>query len=157
MSNKMSNVQQVTELINQGIIAKRNQDYKKALDFYIQAVNLIPTNGNAYYAMGKLLYIIGEPEKAKRAYYLAYINEANVFNRDLQRHFGHTICDFDEKYIHTYKDSIMGYKISIQGSMPFIDGKFYQIDISYENMCERIGKDAFKEMIRQQKKGAKLL
>lgn len=146
-----SNIEKVTELINKGVSLKREQKYQEALECYIEAINLIPTNGNAYYAMGKLFYITGDFEKAKKAYYLAYKNEANCFNRDLNRHFGHACRDNDENYKNKYKVAITGYKISIQGTIPFADNKPCFPDPNYESMCERYGKDALKNMIKENK------
>ena len=72
---------------------------------------MFPTAGGIYYNLGKLFYIIGDFSRAQKAYTLAYINNANVFDETLFVHLGHALLDPDKDnhIVHEYRKDILGH------------------------------------------------
>ncbi len=170
-------IEQATELVNKGITLKREYKFEEALKCYIEAVKLIPTNGNVYYAMGKLFYLTDRYEEAMNAYYLASKYEANSYLEDLYRHYGHAFVDGNEKLRSTNEFYILAYYYSIDGTQnpnfiitkyilsnkKFVDfvlenhAKLYngtfipnivQLNIAYEKYCYDYGKRELRKRIK---------
>lgn len=101
----------VIALANKGIGAKRQGRYDDAIQYYKAVIKLLPENGGIYYNLGKLFYITGNFEKARRAYTLAYIFGTPNDDYNLFLHLGHAIKDEeypDNPYVKTYRDTICG-------------------------------------------------
>lgn len=109
-------IEQATELVNKGIALKREYKFEEALECYIEAAKLIPTNGNVYYAMGKLFYLTDRYEEAMNAYYLASKHEANSDFEALYRHYGHAFVDGNEELRSPNESHILAYYHSIDGT-----------------------------------------
>lgn len=105
-----SNVKIAMEISNEGIRAKRTEQFDDAIRYYQEVIRMFPTAGGIYYNLGKLFYIIGDFSRAQKAYVLAYINGANVFDQNLFTHLGHVLMDSDKDnhIVHEYKKDLMG-------------------------------------------------
>lgn len=140
-------IKSVRILIDKGVEMKRGHDYEGALEQYIKAAQIIPTAGNVYYAMGKLLYILGRYEQAANAYFLAYIYGAYNPAEDVYRHFGHAVRDGKTEIVEQYKNSIQKYKESL--SLP---NGFLFVDRLYEETCIENGKNNLLELVKERRK-----
>lgn len=108
-------------LANKGIVAKRQERYEDAIQYYKAVIQLLPENGAIYYNLGKLFYIIGDFDKSRKAYTLAYIFGAPNDDGNLFRHLGHAIKDeshTDDAFVKTYRDTIRGKKSISMNYMP---------------------------------------
>lgn len=105
-----SNVKIAMRISDEGILAKRAGRFDDAILYYQEIIRMFPTSGGIYYNLGKLFYLIGDFVRSQKAYTLAYINGANVFDKDLFIHLGHAIKDGEKNnhITHEYRKSIMG-------------------------------------------------
>lgn len=106
-----SKIKIAIQLSNNGIQAKRDGRYEDAIFFYKKVIEMFPEAGSIYYNLGKLFYLMNDFEHSRRAYTLAYIYNANVFDKNLYTHLGHAICDehdSDAEEINAYRDRISG-------------------------------------------------
>ena len=106
-----SNIKIAQEISNEGIRAKRAEQFDDAIRYYQEVIRMFPTAGGIYYNLGKLFYIIGDFSRAQKAYTLAYINNANVFDETLFVHLGHALLDPDKDnhIVHEYRKDILGH------------------------------------------------
>ena len=105
-----SKIEAAIHIANEGIYAKREERIHNAIQYYQKVVQMFPESGAIYYNLGRLFYIVGDFQRAQKAYTMAYIFGANVFDYDLYRHLGHAIEDEHNpnETINDYRDSIMG-------------------------------------------------
>jgi tetratricopeptide (TPR) repeat protein len=105
-----SNVKIAMDISNEGIRAKREERFDDAIRYYQEVIRMFPTAGGIYYNLGKLFYIVGDFPRAQKAYTLAYINGANVFDRNLFVHLGHAVLDpgKNNHCTHEYRKDILG-------------------------------------------------
>lgn len=98
------------QLANSGIDAKHEGRFQNALQYYKKVIEMFPETGMIYYNLGKIFYIIGDYEHARRAYTIAYIYNANVFDHNLFKHLGHAIYDetHQNRASNEYRKSIAG-------------------------------------------------
>lgn len=131
---KMGTAEKAVRYADMGIGCKRRGEYEKSVLCYKKSLELNPKQGMTYYNLGKVLYLTGKYEEAQRAYYMAYIYEADVFSNTLYRHIGHAVLDAkpDNRYINAIKE----YALSIAGR-----GGYGGIDEYYEHKCTKKGKE----------------
>jgi tetratricopeptide (TPR) repeat protein len=97
-------------LLDLGIHYKRRGDYEKAKEQYIKAIRVNPKHYQAYYNLGKVLYILGEYQQAVKSYKTALeLGYGGI--GDVMRHLGHTLLD--EQTPESEKHIIMNYLQSI--------------------------------------------
>lgn len=141
----LGNAELCIKLQAAGIAAKRADLYEEAIAYYKESITINPNNGSAYYALGKTLYLAQKFEQAQKAYVLAYLNHANVWERDLFQHLGHAILDMDLRYQERNKNEIEEYAKSLAGKFASYTSDYQK----YDKQCYKKGKDAFPELKRK--------
>ena len=107
--------EQAIRYADEGILCKRKGDYEGAIKNYKKAIELSPETGMYYYNLGKTLYLTERYEEAKRAYYLAFVYNANIEQINIFRHIGHAILDTTEETKAKYGNDISEYRKGISG------------------------------------------
>lgn len=107
--------EQAVDYADKGILCKRSGDYEGAIKNYKKAIELSPETGMYYYNLGKTLYLTERYEEAKRAYYLAFVYNANIEQINIFRHIGHAILDTTEEIKAKYGNDISEYRKGISG------------------------------------------
>ncbi|MEW4309208.1 tetratricopeptide repeat protein [Rossellomorea marisflavi] len=79
-------------LLDRGIFYKRIGQYEQAKQHYIDAIRVNPKHFQAYYNLGKVLYIIGEYHQAAKSYKTA-LELGHDKLGDVMRHLGHALLD----------------------------------------------------------------
>lgn len=87
----MNDNQKYTEILTEGVNYKRNGQYEKAKEKYIEAIKLDSKNPIAYYNLGKILYILGDYGTSVRSYKTAF--ELGVDPYNVLIHLGHALND----------------------------------------------------------------
>ncbi len=135
------------KLQDAGIAAKRIGKYEEAIEYYKESIQLNPNNGSSYYALGKTLYLAKKYEQAQKAYVLAYLNNANVFDANLFKHLGHAILDADTRNQKRYQLEIEHYAKTIAGQ------SFNTVETEsarkYDKKCHNEAKDTFNSLKRK--------
>lgn len=112
---KLGTAEKAVAYANYGIMAKRSGDNEKAIDYYKKSISVDPKCGMAYYNLGKVLYLSGKYEEAKRAYYLAYIYNSKYDVQQIYRHIGHAVIDTTQKIQMRYGEEMLKYREGISG------------------------------------------
>lgn len=97
-------------LLDLGIYYKRTGKYEQAKEQYIEAIRLNPKHFQAYYNLGKVLYIVGEYQQAVNSYRTALELGYDRIG-DVMRHLGHALLDEkasegEEHIVSNYLQSI---------------------------------------------------
>lgn len=78
--------EEIIQILNDGVIQKRQGNYQKALSYYAQANQLDHTNIWTYYNPAKVQFIIGEYieaiENYKKASHISIVNMLNRIDKD---------------------------------------------------------------------------
>ncbi|AJG73631.1 tetratricopeptide repeat protein (plasmid) [Bacillus thuringiensis] len=97
-------------LLDLGIFYKRRGLYEQAKEQCIKAIRVNPKHFQAYYNLGKVLYILGEYNQAVKSYKTALELGYDRVG-DVMRHMGHALLD--EKQSESEKHIVMHYLQSI--------------------------------------------
>lgn len=118
MKNK--NEEKYIDLLCKGIELKRNGQYEEAKEKYIKAIRLNSKNPNAYYNLGKILYILEEYDESVRSLKVAF--ELGIDPTNVLIHIGHALNDIKYKE-SSWKDVIEFYE---RGVNPFSLKKLFK-------------------------------
>lgn len=147
------------EILNEGIIYKRQGKYQKAKEMYIKAIHIDNTYPNAYYNLGKILYILEEYDESAKAYRAAYersiceiqismmVESSRLDANNVFVHLGHSLLDKDntngkfDKSISTYRKGIDPIKKEIR------NGSYLKTNNSMDEEYEKICIDAAKRYL----------
>lgn len=110
----MNNNEKYTKILTEGVNYKRNGEYEKAKEKYIEAIKLDSKEPLAYYNLGKVLYILEDYEASVRSYKTAFDLGADPYN--VLIHLGHALKD-EECKNGKWKSTIFFYQ---QGMNPAI-------------------------------------
>jgi tetratricopeptide (TPR) repeat protein len=97
-------------LLDLGIYYKRIGKYEQAKEQCIKAIRVNPKHFQAYYNLGKVLYILGEYNQAVKSYKTAIELGYDKLS-DVMRHLGHALID--EKVTEAEKHIVTNYLHSI--------------------------------------------
>lgn len=97
----------VIEILNEGIMLKRQGKYEEAKEKYLEAIRLDKTEEKSYYNLGKILYILGDYEASANSYKIAF--DLGVDARNVLIHLGHSLLD-EENRNGKYKNVICEYE-----------------------------------------------
>ena len=97
-------------LIENGLKNKRFGLYKQAVVLYIEAIKANPYRYEAYYSLGKVLYILEYYEESVRAYQIALEFGCSDY-RSCLKNMGHSLIDFDDN--NRNYDVLLDYRKSI--------------------------------------------
>jgi tetratricopeptide (TPR) repeat protein len=97
-------------ILDKGIIYKRHGRYEQAKEQYIKAIQVNPKHYQAYYNLGKILYILGQYKQAAKSYKTALELGYDRVG-DVMRHLGHALID--ERASEAEKPIVMNYLQSI--------------------------------------------
>ncbi|WP_180960380.1 YecA family protein [Neobacillus cucumis] len=101
-------------ILDLGIHYKRIGSYGKAKEQYIKAIKVNPKHFQAYYNLGKVLYILGEYKQAVKSFKTALeLGYGGI--GDVMRHLGHALLDeqapeAEKHIINNYLQSIDPFK-----------------------------------------------
>lgn len=103
LNEELNNLNYV-QILEKGIQFKRFGRFNEAKECYIRAIKIEPRQANAYYNLGKILYILNEFEASVRAYTMAYknnicdiIRETYVSVDKFYINLGHSLLDQNAK------------------------------------------------------------
>lgn len=91
----MNDNEKYTKILTEGVNYKRDGQYEKAKEKYIEAIKLDSKNPIAYYNLGKILYILGDYGASIRSYKTAF--ELGVDPYNVLIHLGHSLKDEEYK------------------------------------------------------------
>ena len=106
------------ETLSRGLSFKHEGKYEEAKNKYIEAIKIDKKNPNAYYNLGKILYILEEYEASARSYKTSF--ELGIDPHNVLIHLGHALLDNNSKEIR-FKDAVEFYE---KGVNPYILKKY---------------------------------
>lgn len=118
------------DILIKGVEFKRQGEYDKAKNMYIQAIKMDSKKPMAYYNLGKILYILGEFEASARAYKTSF--ELGVDPVNVLIHLGHALLDQKSKN-NEFKGVISVYE---RGVNPYLIKKYINNIEEYSKLME---------------------
>lgn len=111
------------DILQEGIQYKRNGQYEKAKDKYIEAIHIDNTHPNGYYNLAKVLYLLEDYRASVKAY-MAYYERSGcelmentfVSVESFYINLGHSLLDESNKD-GEYKDIIDEYRQGVEGKI----------------------------------------
>ena len=97
----------VIDILNEGIMLKRQGKYEEAKEKYLEAIKLDKTEEKSYYNLGKILYILGDYKASANSYKIAF--DLGVDARNVLIHLGHSLLD-EKNRNGKYKNAICEYE-----------------------------------------------
>ncbi|OIJ16353.1 hypothetical protein BKP37_06420 [Anaerobacillus alkalilacustris] len=136
-------------LLDRGIFYKRKGLYDQAKEQCIKAIRVNPKHFQAYYNLGKVLYILGEYKQAVKSYKTALeLGYGGI--GDVMRHLGHALLD--EQAPETEKYIIMNYLQSIDPVKKLAYKKPTKKEIDdYDAMCAAAARQYVESVLAEEK------
>jgi tetratricopeptide (TPR) repeat protein len=96
-------------LLEQGLLLKKQGEYKKALDLYLNVQPELSNDSNLYNGLGDIYYILGDYENSINSYLKVLKLHVNIDFAYL-KHLGHALLD--EASMVDVSDNINKYQLS---------------------------------------------
>ncbi|MEK4931123.1 tetratricopeptide repeat protein [Bacillus sp. FSL M7-1345] len=135
-------------LLDLGVSYKRRGLYEQAKEQYIKAIKVNPKHFQAYYNLGKVLYILGEYKPAVNSYKTALELGYDRIG-DVMRHIGHALID--KKASKAEEHIVMNYLQSIDPFNKLAHKKPTNKEINdYDAQCALVAKQYIKSSLAEE-------